>query len=153
MALTLRKNNIRGTVGLDLDGAFLAAVQATGEGVSQAASVELPPGIISDGEVTDVDALTTALKDFFRSHNLPKRVRLGVSNQQIVVLDYEVIGETVTPEGAAKHRMIVVAAREAMISRIVDAVRGAGLKAEGIDLNAFALVRALAGSDTTEASD
>src|SRR3712207_6758412 len=149
MALTLKKNNIRGTVGLDLDGAFLAAVQATGDGLSQAASAELPPGIISDGEVTDVDALATALKDFFRDHNLPKRVRLGVSNQQIVVrhlelpriedpkerdaavrfqaaeaiampldevvLDYQVIGETVTPEGTAKHRMIVVAARESMI--------------------------------------
>ena len=186
MALTLRKNSNRGTVGLDLDGAFLAAVQAGGDGVTQAASTELPPGVISDGEVTDVDALTDTLKEFFKTHNLPKRVRLGVSNQQIVVrhlelpriedakersaavrfqaaeaiampldevvLDYQVIGETVTPEGAAKHRMIVVAAREAMIARVVDAVRAAGLKPEGIDLNAFALVRALSGSDTSEDS-
>jgi type IV pilus assembly protein PilM len=105
-------------------------------------------------------------------------VRLGVSNQQIVVrhlelpkiedpdelavavrfqaaeaiampldevvLDYQVIGETVTPEGAARLRIVVVAARESMVSRVVEAVRGAGLRPEGIDLNAFALVRTLA---------
>ena len=40
--------------------------------------------------------------------------------------------------------MVVVAARKAMIERFVEGVRGAGLKPEGIDLNAFALVRALA---------
>ncbi len=60
-----------------------------------------------------------------------------------VVLDYQVIGETVTPEGAARLRIVVVAARESMVSRVVEAVRGAGLRPEGIDLNAFALVRTL----------
>jgi type IV pilus assembly protein PilM len=49
----------------------------------------------------------------------------------------------VTPEGAARLRIVVVAARESMVSRVVDAVRGAGLRPEGIDLNAFALVRTL----------
>jgi type IV pilus assembly protein PilM len=45
----------------------------------------------------------------------------------------------------------VVAARESMISRLVEAVRAAGLRPEGIDLNAFALVRTLASaSDSTE---
>ena len=181
MALTLKKNLNRGTVGLDLDAGFLAAVQADGDGIAQAASVDLPTGVINDGEVADVGALTAALKTLFKTHELPRRVRLGVANQQIVVrhlelpriedprereaavrfqaaeaiampleevvLDYQVIGETVTPEGTAKHRMIVVAAREAMIARIVDAVRAAGLKADGIDLNAFALVRALASAE------
>src|SRR5918997_662721 len=156
MALALRKNN-NARVGLDLDGAFLAAVQTTGD---------------------DVDALSDAIKSFFKEHQLPKRVRLGVSNQQIVVrqldlpkiedeaertaavrfqaaeaiampleevvLDHQVIGETMSPEGSARQRVVVVAAREAMISRVIEAVRGAGLKAEAIDLDAFALVRALA---------
>jgi type IV pilus assembly protein PilM len=178
MALSLGKNSNRGTVGLDLDGGFLSAVQTGGDGVVRAASMDLAPGIISDGEVTDVTALTEALKEFFKIHNLPRRVRLGVSNQQIVVrhlelpkinderelaaavrfqaaeaiampidevvLDHHVLGEVVTPEGAARLRVVVVAARESMISRVVDAVRNAGLKPEGIDLNAFALVRALA---------
>jgi Tfp pilus assembly PilM family ATPase len=47
--------------------------------------------------------------------------------------------------------VVVVAARKAMIERFVDSVRGAGLKPEGIDLNAFALVRALAKPAAAEA--
>jgi type IV pilus assembly protein PilM len=177
MALALRKNNNRGIVGLDLDGEFISAVQITSDGISRAVSAELAPGIITDGEVTDVPALSDALRDFFKLHNLPRRVRLGVSNQQIVVrhlelpkiedpaelavavrfqaaeaiampldevvLDHQVIGETVTPEGAVRLRIVVVAARESMVARVVEAVRGAGLRPEGIDLNAFALVRTL----------
>src|SRR5215217_30887 len=178
MALALRKNSNRAPVGLDLDGAFLAAVQTNDHGIERAVSTELAPGVIRDGEVADVTALSDALKDFFKEHQLPKRVRLGVSNQQIVVrqldlpkidndderaaavrfqaaeaiampleevvLDHQVIGETISPEGAARQRVVVVAAREAMISRVLEACKGAGLKAEAIDLDAFALVRALA---------
>jgi type IV pilus assembly protein PilM len=187
VAFALGKSNNRGIVGLDLDGQFLAAVQATDSGVTRAVSADLPPGIISDGEVNDVDALAEAIKDFFKTNNLPRRVRLGVSNQQIVVrhlelpkiedpkeldaavrfqaseaiampldevvLDHQVVGETISPEGAARLRIVVVAARESMISRVVDAVRAAGLRPEGIDLNAFALVRALSlPSDSAESS-
>ena len=186
MALSLRKNsNGRGSVGLDLDGAFVAAIQASGDGVARAHSVDLQPGVISDGEVTDVHALTEVLRDFFKERNLPRRVRLGIANQQIVVrqldipkiedekeriaavrfqaaeaiampldevvLDHQVIGEVVSPEGSPRLRVVVVAARESMIARMVEAVRGAGLRPEGIDLSAFALVRALASqSDSTE---
>jgi type IV pilus assembly protein PilM len=187
MALGIGKSSNRGIVGLDLDGQFLAAVQASDNGVTRAVSSDLPPGIITDGEVTDVPALSEALKDFFKANNLPRRVRLGVSNQQIVVrhlelpriedpaelaaavrfqaseaiampldevvLDHQVIGENITAEGAARLRIVVVAARESMISRVVEAVRGAGLRPEGIDLNAFALVRALSlPSDSAESS-
>ena len=187
MGLALRNNTNRGVVGLDIDGAFLAAVQTSGSGMARAASAELAPGVITDGEVTDVAALSEALKDFFKANSLPRRVRLGVGNQQIVVrqlelpkienpdelaaavrfqaseaiampldevvLDYQVVGEYVTPDGMARLRLIVVAARESMIARVVDAVRGAGLRPEGIDLNAFALVRTLSlPSDSAENS-
>jgi type IV pilus assembly protein PilM len=178
MALTLGKKNPRGSVGLDLDGAFVAAVQAQDGRVSRAASMELPSGVITDGEVADVERLTESLKTFFKENDLPTRVRLGVSNQQIVVrhlelpqieeqaelaaavrfqaaeaiampldeavLDYQVVGQATSAEGSPRLRVVVVAARQAMIERFVEGVRGAGLKPEGIDLNAFALVRALA---------
>src|SRR5436305_3576165 len=85
MAMTLTKHANRGTVGLDLDGAYVAAVQASQDGVTRAASVDLAPGVISDGEVTDVTALTESLREFFKAKGLPKRVRLGLSNQQLVV--------------------------------------------------------------------
>jgi type IV pilus assembly protein PilM len=60
------------------------------------------------------------------------------------VLDYQVIGQATTPEGAGSMRVIVVAAREPMIMRLVDAVRAAGLRPDGIDLSAFALMRIVA---------
>src|SRR3954454_22426953 len=178
MALTLGKKNPRGSVGLDLDGAFVAAVQAQDGRICRAASMELPSGVITDGEVSDVERLTESLKTFFKENALPTCVRLGVSNQQIVVrhlelplieeeaelaaavrfqaaeaiampldeavLDYQVVGQATSAEGTPRLRVVVVAARQAMIERFVEGVRGAGLKPEGIDLHAFALVRALA---------
>jgi type IV pilus assembly protein PilM len=185
MALTLGKKNPRGSVGLDLDGAFVAAVQAQDGRISRAASMELPSGVIADGEVVDVERLSESLKSFFKENDLPTRVRLGVSNQQIVVrhlelpqieeeselaaavrfqaaeaiampldeavLDFQVVGQATSAEGSPRLRVVVVAARQAMIQRFVDGVRGAGLKPEGIDLNAFALVRALADNPPAEA--
>lgn len=62
------------------------------------------------------------------------------------VLDHQVV-EQVMVEGVFRDRIVVVAARRSMIERLLDAARKAGLKPQGIDLNAFALVRALAPSD------
>ena len=42
MGIALRKNSNRGTVGLDLDGGFVAAVQASADGVTRAASFTSP---------------------------------------------------------------------------------------------------------------
>ncbi|HKN95319.1 MAG TPA: pilus assembly protein PilM [Thermoleophilaceae bacterium] len=164
----------------------MAAVQAQDGRISRAASMELPSGVITDGEVADVERLTESLKTFFKENDLPTRVRLGVSNQQIVVrhlelplieeqaelaaavrfqaaeaiampldeavLDYQVVGQATNAEGSPRLRVVVVAARQAMIERFVEGVRAAGLKPEGIDLNAFALVRALAKDEAAQAA-
>ena len=61
-----------------------------------------------------------------------------------VVLDFHRVSDGVDAEGNPRTNVIVVAARESMIERLVEAVRAAGLRPMGIDLNAFALVRALA---------
>ena len=53
--------------------------------IKRGAVAELRPGILRDGEVTDAPALAEALKAFFAENELPKRVRLGVANQRIVV--------------------------------------------------------------------
>ncbi len=89
MALSLRNNSPRGIVGLDIDGGFLAAVHAADGQVKSAVSTELEDGIMSDGEVADGARLASALKDFFKEHDLPRKVRLGVSNPQIVVRQIE----------------------------------------------------------------
>jgi len=61
------------------------------------------------------------------------------------VLDYQTLGVIDTPAGP-RQRVIVVAAQKAMVERLMAAVRGAGLRPEGIDLSAFALIRALHGA-------
>jgi len=178
MALSLRKNSDGGTVGLDIDGRFLAAVQVQAGRLTNVASAELPEGVLADGEVVDRDALSAALKDFVAEAKLPRRVQLGVSNQQIVVrvlelpriddpserdaalrfsaadaiampldeavLDHQIAGYVTNSDGAERMQVVVVAARRTMIEEYLAAVRDAGLKPEGIDLDAFALVRMLA---------
>ena len=168
----------RGTVGLDLDGNFVAAVQVADGDVVRAVSRDLDPGLITDGEVADIAGLSEILRNFFERTGLPQRVRLGVANQQIVVrhlelpwiedpaereaairfqageaipmpldevvLDYQLVERGSSPDELVRMPVIVVAARESMIMRFVEAVHEAGLRPEGIDLDAFALVRVLA---------
>lgn len=178
--LSLRKNTSDGHVGLDVDGGFVAAAQVSGGAVQRAASLELDPGIVVDGEVAKPDDLASTLKELF-GQGLPRRVRLGVANQQIVVrhielphiaderereaairfqtaetvampleeavIDHQLVGEIEGDDGKKRSRVLVVAARRSMVDQLVEAVRGAGLKAEGVDLSAFALMRTLRGED------
>jgi type IV pilus assembly protein PilM len=178
MALSLRRNSDAGTVGLDIDGRFLAAAQMRNGKLTSVASHELATGILADGEVADRAALTAALKEFVAANKLPRRVQLGVSNQQIVVrvldmpriddhgerdaalrfqaaeaiampldeavLDHQIAGYSDNGDGAQRMQVVVVAARRSMIDEYLAAVKDAGLKVEGIDLDAFALVRMLA---------
>ena len=147
--LSLRKNSAGGAVGLDIDGRYLAAAQ--------------------------VEA------------GLPKNVRLGVSNQQIVVrvvelpriedekqrdaavrfqaaeaiampldeavLDHQLAGYTDAPDGSPRMQVVLVAARRSMIEAVLEAAKAAGLKPEGIDLDAFALVRTLAAAAGDQPAD
>ena len=83
-----KKQRSNTVVGLDLDPSHIAAAEVAVNGsitVTRGAVAELRPGILRDGEVTDAPALAEALKAFFAEHDLPKRVRLGVANQRIVV--------------------------------------------------------------------
>lgn len=185
MALpSLTRKGPRGTVGLDIDGGYVAAVTTRDHHIDRAASELLPSGLMTDGEVADGARLSDVLKDFFKRYELPRNVRLGVSNQQIVVreielpeiedererdqairfqaadaiampleeavLDHQLVGYVESPDGRTRMRMIVVAARESMIAALVGAVRDAGLRPEGVDLDAFALLRTLGGGANSD---
>src|SRR5688572_6599254 len=89
MAISRTNTGPRGSVGLDLDGDFLSVVVVTDGRISTAISAELPEGVMSDGEVIDPEGLSGVLKEIFRSGALPRDVRLGVANQQIVVRQLE----------------------------------------------------------------
>jgi type IV pilus assembly protein PilM len=168
-------------VGLELDPGYLAAAEVSVNGsikLTRGAVAELRPGVMRDGEVSDPIALAEALKGLFAEHELPKRVRLGIAHQRIVVrsldlhavvddpkalaaavraeapdhipmpmdeavLDFQSLGVVQTSSGL-KSRVVVVAVRREMVERYAEAIRAAGLKIEGVDLSAFALVRAMA---------
>jgi type IV pilus assembly protein PilM len=178
MMFSLRKNSSGGAIGLDIDGRYLAAAQVESGRVVRGASADLPAGLVADGEVVNRDGLAEALKNFVADAGLPKSVRLGVSNQQIVVrvvelpriedekqrdaavrfqaaeaiampldeavLDHQLAGYTEAPDGSPRMQVVLVAARRSMIEAVLEAAKQAGLKPEGIDLDAFALVRTLA---------
>jgi Tfp pilus assembly PilM family ATPase len=178
MGFTLRKPSSSGTVGLDIDGRYLAAAQVADGRVVRSASVDLPAGIVHDGEVADAGALAKHLRSLVADARLPRNVRLGVANQQIVVrvmelpriedgkqldaavryqaaeavampldeaiLDHQLAGYADAPDGTPRMQVVVVAARRKMIETLLQAVKSAGLRADGVDLDAFALVRALA---------
>jgi type IV pilus assembly protein PilM len=166
-------------VGLDLDPSHIAAAEVHVNGsitVTRGAVADLRPGILRDGEVVDPVALGDELRAFFAEHELPRRVRLGVANQRIVVrtldlppiddpkalaaavkheapdhipmpieeaiVDFQSLGLVATSKGP-RTRVVVAAARRETIDRLVDATRQAGLELAGIDLSAFAMIRAL----------
>jgi type IV pilus assembly protein PilM len=174
-----RSQTRRSVIGLDIEPGYLAAARVSVNGhmaIEHAATAPLDPGVMRDGEVADVEGLGEALKTFFHEHKLPRRVRLGVANQRIVVrnlelpnlrnpkeleaavrfqaqehlpmqldlavLDYQTLGVVQTDEGE-RQRVVLVAARRDMIDRLLEAARQAGLRPEGIDLSAFAMIRAL----------
>src|SRR5918996_4682507 len=188
MAFSLRKPSERGTFGLDIDGRYLAAAQVNDGRVVRGASLDLPEGLVRDGEVSDAAALAEHLKRFVAEAGLPRSVRLGVANQQIVVrvvelpriedekqrdaavrfqaseaiampldeavLDHQIAGFAEALDGTPRMQVVVVAARRKMIETLLEAVKSAGLKADGVDLDAFALVRMLAvdGHDSADSA-
>ncbi len=166
-------------VGLDLGSSSIAAVrlqhQDAGSKVISAALDQLPEGVISEGEVNDVDALGHALKRFWRTYKIRgRKVALGLASQKIVVrtldfpvldkkelrqaieyqaqdyipipiedavFDFHVIRRFTDKDGIGKQKVLVVAAQKTMVMNYIDAVKKAKLSIDGIDLQAFAMLR------------
>jgi type IV pilus assembly protein PilM len=59
------------------------------------------------------------------------------------VLDYRILDDRVSEDGVHTRRVLLVVAHRELVERYVSACRKAGLKLVGIDLEAFALLRAL----------
>jgi type IV pilus assembly protein PilM len=168
-------------VGLKIGASQLAAARVVNNGSSEVVQVarqSLDAGIVVGGELREPDALTEALKLFFKKNKLPKQgVRLGIASNRIgvrtfdiggitdpkqlenairfraqetlpipleeAVLDYQILSETVDDEGATTHRVLLVVAYRDLVDRYSAACKKAGIKLVGIDLEAFALLRAL----------
>jgi type IV pilus assembly protein PilM len=66
------------------------------------------------------------------------------------ILDFVPLGRVETPSGP-RMRVVIVAVRREMVDRMVASARDAGLTVAGIDLSAFAMVRALRAAGTKDA--
>jgi type IV pilus assembly protein PilM len=76
------------TVGLELDPGHVAAAEVAVNGsitLKRGAVAQLRPGTLRDGEVVDGAELSETLKTLFEEHELPRRVRIGIAHQRIVV--------------------------------------------------------------------
>ena len=63
------------------------------------------------------------------------------------VVDFQIIGDYMTPTDEHMMEVLLVAAQRDMIATAVSALEGAGLRPYQVDVTAFALVRALLGND------
>jgi type IV pilus assembly protein PilM len=171
----------RDIVGLEIGASKVAAARVAANGSArllQIASGELPPGLVSGGEVKDAEGLGVALKSFFEQHRLPRRaVRVGVANNRVgvrtielpgiedpkqltnavrfnaqealpipineAVLDYQVLSEWRDDEGRMVRKVLCVVSYRDLIEGYAIACRHAGLRLIGIDVEGFALLRAL----------
>jgi type IV pilus assembly protein PilM len=96
--LRKKRSSQTSVVGLELDPAHVAAAEVSVNGsitLTRGAVADLPAGVMRDGEVADPIALAAAIKTLFAENELPKRVRLGIAHQRIVVrsLDLAVAGD------------------------------------------------------------
>ncbi|HKA26687.1 MAG TPA: type IV pilus assembly protein PilM [Gaiellaceae bacterium] len=86
--------------------------------------------------IDDVKQLENAIR--FRAHEaLPIPI-------EEAVIDWQILDEWEDPAGGMTRRILLVVAYRDLLDRYVEACRKAGLKLVGIDLEAFALLRAIA---------
>src|ERR1700710_2966955 len=95
MALSLRSRpRGRSVVGLDIEPGRAVAAEVSINGtlrVSRAASVDLPLGVVRDGEVVDIEAVSAALRQLWSENKgLGRTVRIGVANAKIVVRSVDI---------------------------------------------------------------
>ncbi len=169
-------------IGIDFEQMSIAGAQVNGmrqgRSLTHAAVRALPPGLMLEGEVVDVDGLASELKSFWKDNGFSgKRFSLGVANQKVVVrtmdfpvmeekelraaiefqaqesipiplsdavLDFDILPNGETGDEGEHHRVLIVAAQRDMVRQFVDAAKKAGLVVDGIDLQAFAMLRAMA---------
>lgn len=176
--ISVGKRSSSRVVGLDVQPGYVAAAEVSDEGslrLRRVGVVDLDAGVVRDGEVVDVAGLASALRVLFAENGLPRRARVGVANQRVVirtvdlpplegseldaalrfqapdlipmpmdqaVLDYHSSGWWTLPTGRAPASCSSPRARE-MVMRLVEALRGAGVRAAGVDVSAFAMVRTM----------
>ena len=86
--------------------------------------------------IDDPKQLANAIR--FRAH---EAVSIPIDQ---AVLDYHIVSETFDEEGAITRKILLAAAYRESVDRFIEACRAAKIELYGIDLEAFALLRAVA---------
>jgi Tfp pilus assembly PilM family ATPase len=96
--------------------------------------------VVADGEVIEPSAVAIAIKDLWRRTRISsRRVIIGVANQRVVVRLVDV--PWMQPNELRSS--LAFQAQKEMLAGHLQAVRLAGLRPDGIDLNPIALLRSL----------
>ncbi len=91
--------------------------------------------IFEIGGIEDVNQLENAVR--FRAHEV-----LPIPIEEAVI-DWQVLGEREEEDGSITRRILLVVAYRDLLDRYVVACKKAGIRLVGIDLEAFALLRAI----------
>lgn len=86
--ISVGKRSSSRVVGLDVQPGYVAAAEVSDEGslrLRRVGVVDLDAGVVRDGEVVDVAGLASALRVLFAENGLPRRARVGVANQRVVI--------------------------------------------------------------------
>lgn len=164
-------------IGLDIGSSSIRAVEVRRgkdeHALSNFGQVPLPPGTVQGGIVQEPATVTSALKQLWAACKFDtKRVRLGVTNPQLVVREMSVSNLPAKemrkslpfqvrdmlplaverslldfhpledPGDSPTVRGLLIAMPKDAVMTIVQAVEKAGLKVVGVDLASFALLRA-----------
>ena len=87
--------------------------------------------------IEDASELETAIR-FQAQDHIPMPLEQAV-------LDWQVVGHSAGANGERQIDVVAVAARRDMLAGLIQALNRAGLRPVGVDLSAFAMIRALAG--------
>src|ERR1041384_7339565 len=84
----------RSTIGLDLGTSAVRAAEVTGKDpltLVRFAQLSLPPNAVLNGEINDVHAVATVIKDLWRRGEFrTKQVSVAIANQNVVVRQVDV---------------------------------------------------------------
>ena len=115
----------RRVVGLKIGASQIAAAVVVetdgGPELVELARRPLAAGIVVDGEVRDLDALSNAVKAFFDDEKLPKQdVRIGLASNRIGVRTFDIVGidDEAKFDNAVRfkaHEVLPVAAHESVL--------------------------------------